>query len=73
MKLTIEKHPDISRLTHCFQKIEALANDLGLEVDQLISDGSDESEADFQSIQQQKQFADYRANIFRDSGWEIIR
>jgi len=28
MKLTIEKHPDISRLTHCFQKIEALAKEI---------------------------------------------
>ena len=38
MTLTIEKHPDISLLSSCFKKIETLANDLGLEVDELISD-----------------------------------
>ena len=73
MKLTIEKHPDISRLTHCFQKIEALANDLGLEVDQLISDKTNDGSSDFQAMEQHKEFAKYRASIFMDTGWEIIR
>ena len=72
MKLTIEKHPDISRLTHCFQKIEALANDLGMEVDQLIADKSNDGSSEFQAFEQHKEFAKYRASIFKDS-WQIIR
>lgn len=73
MKLTIEKHPDISRLAHCFQKIEALAYDSGLEVDELISDKSKPDQSGFQSKDHHQEFADYRASLFRDSGWEIIR
>ena len=73
MKLTIEKHPDISRLTHCFQKIEALANDLGLDVDQLITDKSNDGSSELHALEQHKEFAKYRASIFRDSGWQIIR
>ncbi|HQW23799.1 MAG TPA: hypothetical protein PLI47_10885 [Bacteroidia bacterium] len=72
MKLTIEKHPDISRLTHCFQKIEALAKDLGMEVDQLIADKSNDGSSEFQALEQHKEFAKYRASIFKDS-WQIIR
>ncbi|MFN8166750.1 MAG: hypothetical protein U0X76_11450 [Bacteroidia bacterium] len=35
MKLTIEKHPDFSRLTHYFRSIEDLAENLGIDVDAL--------------------------------------
>ena len=73
MKLTIEKHPDISRLTHCFQKIEALANDLGLDVDQLMNDKSNDGSSEFQAMEHHKEFAKYRASIFSDAGWQIIR
>lgn len=73
MKLTIEKHPDISRLTHCFQKIEALAFDLGLEVDQLVSEKTNDGAQDLQVFEQHQEFAKYRASVFSDPTWRIIK
>ena len=36
MKLTIEKHPEFSRLAQYFKTIEDLAENLGMEVDDLL-------------------------------------
>ena len=38
MKLTIEKHPEFSKLSHYFKKIEALAEKMGIDVDDLVHD-----------------------------------
>ncbi len=73
MTLIIEKHPDISRLSHCFKKIETLANDLGLEVDELIIDKFKKVRtSEIQSPETQKEFAKYRANLFRENDWKVI-
>lgn len=73
MKLTLEKHPNFSRITHCFQKIEALAHDNGVNVDELIGDKflSDQN-IDF-SQGENFEISKYRSDIFKKSGWEIIR
>ena len=36
MKLKIEKHPDCVKLAHYFKKIEALAEKMGIDIDDLI-------------------------------------
>lgn len=73
MTLIIEKHPDISRLSNCFKKIETLANDLGLEVDELIIDKFKKvRHSENHPAEQQKEFAQYRANLFRENDWKII-
>jgi hypothetical protein len=38
MKLTIEKHPEFVQLAHYFKKIEALAEKMGIDVDDLIQE-----------------------------------
>jgi hypothetical protein len=43
MKLIIEKHPELTRLTNCFQKIEALAETMGVEIDDLVEDQKNSS------------------------------
>jgi hypothetical protein len=73
MKLTIEKHPDISRLRHCFQKIEALAYDWGMDVDDLLKDKPFKVSPFENTSNEQKEFASYRAKIFKDSSWDVIR
>lgn len=35
MKLLIEKHPEIDRLSYCFEKIERVAEYFGIHVDEL--------------------------------------
>ena len=73
MTLIIEKHPDISRLSNCFKKIETLANDLGLEVDELIIDKFKKVRtSENQAQEPQKEFAKYRANLFRENDWKVI-
>jgi hypothetical protein len=73
MTLIIEKHPDISRLSHCFKKIETLANDLGLEVDELIIDKFKKVRtSEVQSPETQKELAKHRAGLLREKGWKII-
>jgi hypothetical protein len=44
MKLIIEKHPDIARLSKHFKKIEALADKMGIDVDELLVSNPDENE-----------------------------
>ncbi len=73
MKLTIEKHPELSRLYHCFQKIELLANDLGVEVDDLIIESGNRFIPSEFTEKEQSEFSKYRAKIYKDSDWEIIR
>jgi hypothetical protein len=38
MTLIIEKHPEFTRLSNYFKKIELIADDMGVEVDELLSD-----------------------------------
>jgi hypothetical protein len=38
MKLTVEKHPEFIRLSHYFKKIEALAEKMGIDVDDLVQE-----------------------------------
>jgi hypothetical protein len=38
MKLTIEKNPDMQLLARYFKKIEALAENMGIDVDDLMSE-----------------------------------
>ncbi len=38
MKLLIEKHPEFAKLSHYFKKIEALADKMGIDVDDLVHD-----------------------------------
>ena len=72
MKLIIEKHPDISQLTHYFQKIEALAYDQGMEVDELLSTRAKENSSNYFFKESQSEIAKHRSSVFR-SGWQIIR
>ncbi len=73
MKLTIEKHPELSRLYHCFQKIELLANDMGIEVDELISESGNRFISSELTEKEHSEFSKYRAKIYKNSDWEIIR
>jgi hypothetical protein len=36
MKLTIEKHPELERLANCFQKIEDIAERMGIDLDEFL-------------------------------------
>ncbi|MBK6444748.1 MAG: hypothetical protein IPQ03_16295 [Bacteroidetes bacterium] len=38
MKLIIEQHPELSKLISYFKKIEAIAERLGIDVDELVSE-----------------------------------
>ena len=38
MKLIIDQHPELTKLIGYFKKIEAIAERLGIEVDELVSD-----------------------------------
>ena len=74
MTLIIEKHPDISRLSTCFKKIETLANDLGLEVDELIVDKFKKIRVSENRLtEQQKEFTKYRSKLYQESDLKVIR
>lgn len=38
MKLIIEKHPEFTRLSNYFKTIEILADNMGVDIDDLLSD-----------------------------------
>ena len=38
MRLTIEKHPELAKLSSYFKKIEAIAEKLGIDVDELVTE-----------------------------------
>lgn len=52
MKLKIEKHPDFIRLAQHFKNIEALADALGVDVDDLISETREKYLSDNHSYQE---------------------
>lgn len=68
MKLTIEKHPDFSRLTHYFRSIEDLAANLGIDVDSLHSNHHfHQGNVEFSVARRAIKNPGHRAEIYRAS------